>query len=232
MTDDSENSSKQEVDVGIMPKVETLNYDLPSENIYSRIMADNVASSSGSNTRSSFIEMGFSPFLVDRAIRENGEDNVDRILETLFTYSDSRKPKLEHFDSDNVLLEDNNKLPADCGARQAFQISDSSDSLNSLFGDDDEICSHSNHTGDIALKEEPDADSIVSEKKASLLAMNFSKNEVEFAMDKLGVDSPISELVDFIFAARIADNYAKGANNPSHRDVGKDQVFSSIILIL
>lgn len=41
MTDfsDSENSSKQEVDVGIMPKVEDLDYDLPSENMYSSIMA-------------------------------------------------------------------------------------------------------------------------------------------------------------------------------------------------
>ncbi|KAL3505574.1 hypothetical protein ACH5RR_030956 [Cinchona calisaya] len=223
---DSENSSKQEVD-GFTPKVEALDYDLPYENIFSGIMANNVASSSRSNVRASFIGMGFAPFLVDRAIRENGEDNVDLILETLFSYSASQKRNSQHFDSFDGFFDDNNKQPADCGAREALQVSDSSDSLNSLFGDDEETCSHSNHNKNAAMKEEPDVDIVVSEKKASLVAMSFSKDEVEFAMDKLGVGAPISELVDFIFAARIADNCAKGADNPSASDVRKDQQCST-----
>ena len=34
--------------------------------------------------------------------------------------------------------------------------------------------------------QEPDVDSVTSEKKASLVAMSFSKDEVEFAMNELG----------------------------------------------
>ncbi|XP_038904334.1 probable inactive DNA (cytosine-5)-methyltransferase DRM3 [Benincasa hispida] len=37
-----------------------------------------------------------------------------------------------------------------------------------------------------------------------LLMMNFTVDEVNFAIDKLGGDAPINELVDFIIAAQIA----------------------------
>ncbi|CDO98719.1 unnamed protein product [Coffea canephora] len=231
MTDltDGENSSKQQTDVQTMPKVEPLSYDLPlpSENVHSRVMVNNVASSSSSNTRSFIMEMGFEPYLVDRAIREHGEDNVDLILQTLFACSAPQKPKSEHCNSVDALFHNNNKLPADCGASETVDISDSSDSLDSLFGDDQETCSHFDRNRDVFLKEEPDVDSVTSEKKASLVAMSFSKDEVEFAMNELGVDASISDLVDFIFAAQIADNYAKGVNKPTPSDVGKDQQFST-----
>ncbi|XP_012842606.1 PREDICTED: DNA (cytosine-5)-methyltransferase DRM2-like [Erythranthe guttata] len=49
---------------------------------------------------------------------------------------------------------------------------------------------------------------------ASLLKMNFSLDEVRFAMDRLGKHASIDELVNFIFAARMAKKYEKDANNP------------------
>ncbi|CAH1435923.1 unnamed protein product [Lactuca virosa] len=45
----------------------------------------------------------------------------------------------------------------------------------------------------------------IDDKKASLLMMNFTIEEVEFAMNKLGEDAPVNELVDFIFVAQLAN---------------------------
>ncbi|KAL6952988.1 DNA (cytosine-5-)-methyltransferase [Sarracenia purpurea var. burkii] len=85
--------------------------------------------------------------------------------------------------------------------------SESSDSLDSLFGDDkDTSCSY-NIAGHLCPKEEPDViNGVDDDRRASLLMMNFSPDEINFAMDKLGEDAPINELVDFIFAAQIAEN--------------------------
>ncbi|XP_021889490.1 probable inactive DNA (cytosine-5)-methyltransferase DRM3 isoform X2 [Carica papaya] len=55
---------------------------------------------------------------------------------------------------------------------------------------------------------EPDIiDQDIHDKRASLLMMNFSVNEVEFALNKLGADAPFHEIVDFIAAAQIAENF-------------------------
>ncbi|KAF5950777.1 hypothetical protein HYC85_012770 [Camellia sinensis] len=95
------------------------------------------------------------------------------------------------------------------GALQKSQ-SESSDSLDGLFiGKKDEI------VADGHPKEEPDVFDVDNDdRRASLLMMNFSLDEVNFAMDKLGEDAPISELVDFIFAAQIAENQVH--DNPNH----------------
>ncbi|CAH1436575.1 unnamed protein product [Lactuca virosa] len=45
----------------------------------------------------------------------------------------------------------------------------------------------------------------IDDKKASLLMMNFTIEEVEFAINKLGEDAPVNELVDFIFVAQLAN---------------------------
>lgn len=149
-----ENPAKR-IGAGIVPKIEIPDYDLPSETIYSRNLEENVASSSSSNLRSSFIGMGFSPSLVDKAIKDNGEDNADLLLEALFAYA-------------------------------APQESKSNDSLDSLLGSVDGSYSHPKHVS-LPLKEEPDAYDAVNDKKASLLRMSFSVDEVEFAFDKLGI---------------------------------------------
>ncbi|KAK4717046.1 hypothetical protein R3W88_015384 [Solanum pinnatisectum] len=176
---DSENSSKPEGVSGIMPKIEDPYCEFPSVYTYTTPMGDNIASSSGSNVRSSLLTMGFTASLVDKAIEEKGEDNIDLLLETLFANSDP--PRAE-----------------------------SSDSLDSLFCDDEDINSSAKYDGDAHIKEEPDpCVGVCDDKRVSLLAMSFSLDEVEFAISKLGEAAPVNELVDVIFAARIAGNYKK-----------------------
>ncbi|KAL1548254.1 DNA (cytosine-5-)-methyltransferase, variant 2 [Salvia divinorum] len=178
---DDEGSFLLENDAGIIPKDENLDYDLPS-----MPREEDVASSSGTNLRSSFIGMGFAPALVDKAIKEKGEGNSELILEALFSYSDLRK-------------------------------SGSSDSLDGLFGED---MKENAYVGiDIPVKVEFDVgDSVIEEKTTSLLKMNFSLDEVGFAMQRLGKNAAIGKLMDFIFAARMARKYEKDTYNPIPRN--------------
>ncbi|KAF4364873.1 hypothetical protein G4B88_025592, partial [Cannabis sativa] len=82
--------------------------------------------------------------------------------------------------------------------------STSSDSLDSLFGDN-AVSSPPEVSTFIPPKEEPDlSNGFADDKIASLLTMNFSVDEVKFAIDKLGPDTPIDEIVDFIVAAQMA----------------------------
>lgn len=186
---DYANSSNHEIGKAIVPKDEPLDMELPSETMWSTQIGDNVASSSGSNLRSSFIGMGFLPSLVDKVIEENGEDDVDLLLETLFAYPALHKAN-----------------------------SESSDSLDSLFSDKDESGTPQISAG-IHLKEEPDVHvGIDEDKRASLLSMNFSVNEVNFAMDKLGEDAPVHEIVDFIIAAQMAENSENDLEEATHID--------------
>ncbi|TQE02759.1 hypothetical protein C1H46_011588 [Malus baccata] len=180
-------SSEQEYEKAIVAKEEILDSELPSDPAFSGHFGNNVASSSGSNSRSDLIGMGFSPSLVDRVIEEKGEGDTELLLETLLSYPDSRK--------------------SDSG---------SSDSLDSLF-DDKDVSSHPEIPNIAEPKEEPDLpDGLNEEKRASLLMMNFSPNEVEFAIDKLGEDAPINDLVDFIFAAQTAVKLENDVDDTTH----------------
>ncbi|KAK6265217.1 hypothetical protein QUC31_016054 [Theobroma cacao] len=187
-------SSSQEGQKAIVPKPEMLDFDLPEDALYSRHVGDNVASSSGSNVRSFFIGMGFSPSLVEKVIEEKGEDNADLLLETLVEYSEVRKVNTH-----------------------------SSASLHSLFADKDGGSCPESSTY-IQPKEEPDVfDEVHVDKRASLLMMSFSVNEVEFALDKLGEHAPLNELVDFIAAAQIAEEFEKESEGSLSSDEEKDQ---------
>lgn len=92
---DDEDSFLLERNTGVVPKDESLDYDLPPQSTCPRPGVDDVASSSGTDFRSSFIGMGFAPALVDKAIEEKGEGNAELVLEALFAYSDLQKPKTE-----------------------------------------------------------------------------------------------------------------------------------------
>lgn len=98
---------------------------------------------------------------------------------------------------------------------------DSPDSLDGLFDDVNGTSCSPPIEGDICPKEEPDARALANDdRRSSLLMMNFSLKEVSNAMAKLGDDAPINELVDFIFAAQIAENQALV---PHQNDVGRNQ---------
>lgn len=189
-------SSSQEGKTPIVPKPEMLDFDFPEDALYSQHVGDNVASSSGSNVRSFFIGMGFLPALVDKVIQEKGEDDADLLLETLTEYSDTQKAN-----------------------------SQSSGYLNSLFVDKD-ASDYPQIANYIQPKEEPDVDVFdedLIDKRASLLMMNFSVDEVEFALDKLGEDAPINELVDFITAAQIAEKLEEESEDSLSCEEENDQ---------
>ncbi|XP_022895326.1 probable inactive DNA (cytosine-5)-methyltransferase DRM3 [Olea europaea var. sylvestris] len=229
LSDSEEESPMPENVAEIKPELDCLDYEVPSQNISSRDIADNVASSSGSNIRSSLMGMGFSPFLVDKAIKEKGGDDVDILLETLFAYTALQNLKTESFD--DATFHDKDELAADVHAREALHRSVSSDSLDSLFGDGGDTKSYTNIEKDVQLKEEPDVCSaVIDEKKANLLKMSFSIDEVEFAMARLGEDASIHELVDIIIAARMAKKYEKKADYPICVDAEKNKECSNEIL--
>ncbi|XP_022879538.1 probable inactive DNA (cytosine-5)-methyltransferase DRM3 isoform X1 [Olea europaea var. sylvestris] len=230
ISDSEEESPTQQNVADIKPKLDYLDYEVPSQNMSSRdIVQDNVASSSGSNLRSSLIGMGFSPSLVDKAIEENGRDNVDLLLETLFAYPALQNPKTESFD--DALFHEKDELAADFHGREALHRSASSDSLDSLFGDGGDTSSHTNIGTDDQLKEEPHVGStIVDGKKANLLKMSFSIDEVEFAMARLGEDAFVHELVDIIIAARMAKKYEKNGNFPICGDAERNKECRNEIL--
>ncbi|CAL5199055.1 unnamed protein product [Lathyrus oleraceus] len=188
----------------IFPKSEDFDYGVSPYTTLSRGFGETAASSSGSKVRAFFIGMGFLPCLVDKVIEENGEENSDILLEILLrssTNGDS-SDSLEGSLSTSQHRSIPNFFP-NAHSNEAIQISNSqsSDSLDSLFDDKDppEV-STANQP-----KEEPDELSDDFEDKSStLLMMNFSVEEVEFAIRKLGNKASIPELVDFIFAAQIA----------------------------
>ncbi|GLT34746.1 hypothetical protein SLA2020_092450 [Shorea laevis] len=171
-------------------KEEPLDHDFPVETPYPRHVGENVASSSGSNMRSSLVGMGFLPSLVDKVIEENGEDDIDLLFERLLQCTDAQTQY--------------------------------SDSLDGLFGNKD-LC-YPQTSGLIQPKEEPDEfDEFYVDKRASLLMMNFSENEVDFALGKLGEDAPVNELVDFITAAQIAEELENEIDDSSGDDEERDQ---------
>ncbi|XP_059448487.1 probable inactive DNA (cytosine-5)-methyltransferase DRM3 isoform X3 [Corylus avellana] len=192
-------SSDPNGEKALVPKEEMLDFEFPPDTLYSRHAGDNVASSSGSNIRSFFIGMGFLPSLVDKVVEEKG---------TLCIFVHGCL--LVYLGEDNVDL-----LLETLFAHSALEkpSSESSDSLDSLF-DDKEASSPV-----IQPKEEPDVHNGVNDdKRASLLMMKFSVNEVEFAIDKLGEDAPINELVDFITAAQIAQELEKDTDDTTLDD--------------
>lgn len=192
---DGKSFSDQEAATGIKPKAEGLDCDMPPQTMSSRNVGDNVATSSGSNIRSSFISMGFSASLVDKVLDEKGEDNADMLLETLFEYS---------------ALQNSN--------------SESSDSLEELFSDVKDGSSNVEFEEESHPKKELDVpEECKDDTRVSLLMMNFTVAEVDFAMDKLGKDAAIAELVDFITAAQIARTFENDADVPTNNNGYKNE---------
>ncbi|KAJ3708901.1 hypothetical protein LUZ61_012606 [Rhynchospora tenuis] len=141
-------------------------------------------SSSCFNLRSQFIGMGFSSALVEKVLIENGQDDDNVILETLLKYSASEK-----------------------------QVRESSSSIGGLFSSDcdEEIQLPSrSSTSEYCLNVKPSI--ITAENKSRLLGMNFSMQEVDSALHKLGKEASIEELVDCIVTAKASE---ENQTNPS-----------------
>lgn len=163
----------------------------------SKSTEENHASSSQSCLRRSFVDMGFPPALVDQVLEEKGEENAELLLETLCAYSDVGKGTADSTDSLDELFN---------GAKLKDvknESPDSTDSLNGLFNDCKDGETSAKFGTDGPGFEEQDAAFDV-DKKTSLLRMNFSEQEVDSAVDRLGEDAPVDDLVEFIVASQVA----------------------------
>ncbi|GFZ11590.1 S-adenosyl-L-methionine-dependent methyltransferases superfamily protein [Actinidia rufa] len=142
-----------------------------------------------------------------------------------------QKPQSESSDSLDGLFSDvKDEIAVDSHPQQVLHKphSELSDSLNSVFGDDRETGCSPSIVGHICLKEEPDVLNEVSdERRASLLMMNFSVNEINLAMDKLGEDAAVNELVDFILGAQIAENQEQDRRDTNHGNEPRNQEVST-----
>ncbi|VVA97971.1 unnamed protein product [Arabis nemorensis] len=173
-------SSDQERNEHIMfPKPETIDFDLPCDTSYPQQIGDNAASSSGSHVKSFLIDMGFCSTLVQKAIDENGEDDLDLLLEIL-----TKSTLTEH-------------------PEPSFH-------------------------GLMEPKPEPDIEYEVDGRRMTLLTMKFPENLVDFALDTLGKDTPIDEMVDFIVAAQLAEKYAEESED-SLDDTGMNEEDEDVV---
>ncbi|XP_006654009.1 probable inactive DNA (cytosine-5)-methyltransferase DRM3 [Oryza brachyantha] len=150
------------------------------------------ASSSSSHVRSQFIGMGFSPKLVDKVLQKHGDKDSDAILESLLSQSALQKSG-----------------------------SESSSSLGDLFdSDNEENTSHLESKKEVIQDIKVEADSF-SEKRSYLLSiMNFSQREVDVALNQLGEEASLEQLVDCIVTGQVA-GFSGGKENGDASNEGK-----------
>ncbi|XXG84605.1 hypothetical protein AAC387_Pa10g2092 [Persea americana] len=161
--------------VRTVPKVEALDWESSSKPYYTK-RAEESSASSSSQLKSHFVGMGFAPALVERAIDEHGEEDIDLLLETLFTYSALQKSSAEPSDFPDGIV---SPCKDEIGSPVEFSTDDS-----------------------LGLEESDGTGEVSKDIRNSLLMMNFSVDEVDLAIERLGEDAPISELVDLIIAAQ------------------------------
>ncbi|XP_077240470.1 putative inactive DNA (cytosine-5)-methyltransferase DRM3 isoform X2 [Tasmannia lanceolata] len=181
-------SSDPEGSTGTMPDL-GMGLEFSSDPGCAKPTEGSLAGSSSSHLKSYFVGMGFTPTLVQKVIEENDEQDVDLLLETLFTYSALQKSSSES---------------PDCVDGVVTPKAESSSSVDFSSCSSQEI-------------EELDVSHANINKKDSLLMMNFSEEEVDLAIEKLGENAPVNELVDFIIAAQTAGSSGeKNADDPVH----------------
>ncbi|KAF0923125.1 hypothetical protein E2562_003346 [Oryza meyeriana var. granulata] len=149
-------------------------------------------SSSSSHVRSQFISMGFSPMLVDKVLQKHGDNDSDTILESLLSQSALKKSG-----------------------------SESSSSLGDLFdSDNEENSSRLESRKEVIQDIKVEADSF-SEKRSYLLStMNFSQREVDLALNQLGEEASLEQLVDCIVTGQVA-GFSGGKENGDASNEGK-----------
>ncbi|XP_021752627.1 probable inactive DNA (cytosine-5)-methyltransferase DRM3 isoform X1 [Chenopodium quinoa] len=237
---DTESLSDGEDENQSICDIDGLGFEMTSEVAEPRHLGENVASSSGTNLRSSFIGMGFTPSLIDKVIKEKGEQDAGLLLDTLFAYSADQKSNSESSDSLGPLVDERsyNRSPPVSDAQNHVEKtlqgtkSMSSESLDSLFGDDKDL--EAITSAEFHPKQEPDAvEDLDGDKRASLLMMKFPIADVDFAISKLGKSAPINELVDFIIAAQIAESengnsLPNGDHVDSNENCSTDALFGTM----
>ncbi|KAJ4960650.1 hypothetical protein NE237_020560 [Protea cynaroides] len=153
--------------------------------------ANSLATNGSSNSKliCHFVGMGFSENLVAKAIKENGEENTEAILEALLTYValEQSPPEGQNVNSD-ILSSD----------------SDGDSNILSSENDGDFLDELSDMSGCHGDEENMDHLSDKEKKLLHLVDMGYYVEEASAAIDRCGPDSSIMELTDFISAAQMA----------------------------
>ncbi|KAJ3676032.1 hypothetical protein LUZ60_003455 [Juncus effusus] len=200
------------------------------------------ASSSSSNLRLQFIEMGFNPNLVDIVLKENGDNDAEIILNELFTRSALENPGAESsislnelFDSDNeeeskpytnytekrsYLLSMNfSEQQIDSAMQQLGEEAQIEQLVDCIFNSQEENEMKPSINTNISFDEESNTENLygVAEKSLLLFKMGFTEEEISSAIDKFGVKISVTELADSILANRVRVN-------TNHIDDSKEHV--------
>ncbi|OIW14336.1 hypothetical protein TanjilG_25122 [Lupinus angustifolius] len=140
--------------------------------------ASSSAGSSCSKLCDHFVGMGFPLQMVCKVIQEHGDENEDKLLEELLTYS-----VLKCAPKSQVKVEPN-PCSSDCAASSWDDLSDTDDASS----DYEEI------TKSVSVNDG---------KLLSLVKMGYKEEESLIAIERLGPKSSLEELVDFISAAQV-----------------------------
>ncbi|XP_038680481.1 DNA (cytosine-5)-methyltransferase DRM1-like isoform X2 [Tripterygium wilfordii] len=177
-----------------------------------------------------FVQMGFPAEMVDRAIQENGEENLDLILEALLRYSEtapagpSNSRCLDHFVGMGFTekmvakaIEENGEGNTDSILETLLTYSalEKSPEVQKHVGS--AYCSSEHEQGflddfsviDISSEDEENIKIInpvnFEENKLLLLVkMGYKAEDASIAIERCGSDSTMVELTDFISAAQMA----------------------------
>uniref|UniRef100_A0A0D9WCF3 SAM-dependent MTase DRM-type domain-containing protein n=1 Tax=Leersia perrieri TaxID=77586 RepID=A0A0D9WCF3_9ORYZ len=170
-------------------------------------------SSSSSHVRSQFIGMGFSPMLVDKVLKKHAvyPNLLPSNLQTITFVS------LMHLDSDTIL--------ESLLSQSAFQKSgsESSSSLGDLSeSDGEENISHLESRKEVIQDIKVEADSFLEKRSYLLNTMNFSQREVDLALNQLGEEASLEQLVECIVTGQVA-GFSGGNGNANASNERKDE---------
>ncbi|XP_027357995.1 DNA (cytosine-5)-methyltransferase DRM2 isoform X2 [Abrus precatorius] len=140
--------------------------------------ASSSAGLSNSKVLVHFVSMGFPREMVSKVIQEYGEENEDKLLEELLTYSALG----------SSLLPQQQIEPDPSSSEYAGSCWDDFSDTDT-FSDDEEITKTISENGDTLR---------------SLVKMGYKQEEALIAIERLGANSSLVELIDFIGVAQMA----------------------------
>ncbi|XP_020521107.1 probable inactive DNA (cytosine-5)-methyltransferase DRM3 isoform X3 [Amborella trichopoda] len=201
--DDSESSSDGLEHDTSMSLIGPSTSRMYSDSVCADPVENTAGCSSWSHLKSHFIGMGFPVALVDKVIAEQGEEDADAMLNSLFTYS---------------ALENSN-----------LDLDEPLTAINNPSIEETEIAELSYLNNDQGMEHQGSPSNDVIDTKTSLLLMDFSADEIDMAISRLGVEAPLDELVDSIIAAQIAGSSEDKDDNElaNNNDVNKESKFKT-----
>ncbi|RLN30182.1 DNA (cytosine-5)-methyltransferase DRM2-like [Panicum miliaceum] len=178
------------------------NIDAPGPS--TRVANGNRKASPSASSVQKYVDMGFLEEMVLKAMKDNGDNGADSLIELLLTYQAiGNDPSLD------------NGSASRCDS-QAAKDSDEYDNLENW--DDDDAGERDRGS---TFDESDDEDflhemSQIDEKVDYLVKMGFPEDEVTMAVTRCGQDASISVLADSIYASQTAGGYC--GNSSDHED--------------